>query len=223
MTHALRELMDIDSGHIDDPENLDRLAGEVRTTAEAIRTHEEEDPQDITDVIAAGEHLKKDLGLIGLRGLFALMEAAAVTGNSGLIDDANQALDAQFPVEGVNDLGLLQVNIESRAQFKQALEVSMEDKEVSFGRALSRAEAKTDEEAKRDFDAVIVASHGVMKARRRFAKHDIEMARQEEEYSQLRAKGTADNRPTDETGVSTYDPFADDDEEDEVKVKVRVA
>ncbi len=115
----------------------------------------------------ASNKITKNLGKSGLQGLMATMEIASVTKSDHDITNAEQALDQYFPVDETTSPNSQHVNKQSHDEFKAALAYTHDNPSVTFGRALTHAEATGDEARGQDIEDLIRLSHDRMDEIRR--------------------------------------------------------
>lgn len=217
MTRALHELV-ADGSHerIDDPQALNQLDEEFLKTVKSIRAGTA-DPEVLADVDHASERLRRGLGALGLHEMFALMDAAALSGDPAVDKLAHKAIDTRFPTQDTGHQAYEEANQRSRKEWKKGLEIAKRtDGAKPFSHALIDAAVLTDAELGDDFDDVIIRSNTNMQQQRERMKHEKEHqqeeARREEEHQKLMAMGVEDDKNFDD--AERYDPFADDDEDE---------
>lgn len=216
MTQALHELLDNKHESIDDPELLNSLNEEFRKTVLELSLHTA-GSEAITDVEHASERIKRGLGALGLHEMFALMDAAALSGDSRVDLLAQDAIMARFPTENTGSAAFEEANIRSQLEWKKALDMTKDaGGKKPFSQSLVEAGAITDTSLNDDFDNIIIRSNENVKDQRSRQKayEDLlkeqkdrrlkeELRREQERQKLSESGGTDDTIP--------FNPFDDDD------------
>lgn len=229
MTRALHELLDGSHERIDDPELLNQLNEEFHNTVQELRAPTA-DPETLHDVEEAGERLKRGLGALGLHELYALMDAAAASRDARVDSLAREAIKARFPTEGTGHKAYEEANFRSQREWMKGLDMAQESNGAKpFSNALVEASTLTDEALHNSFDEVIDESNLSVREQRSARgekgyekltpkeQQDLDHYREERRRRQERQKLEAIGELDDETydDAVKFDPFADDDEDDE--------
>lgn len=215
MTHALNELIYGGSYNINNPEYLGLLGSEIRHTADEVRT-KEASPEVVHDLAMAVDVLMATKAS-PFEKLYPVVEAAAVTEDPRLLEVAEDVIDAVYPTDETVDPQIRELNERSQREFHMAM--NRTDRNRALGRAISNAEALNDWRTGDDIDSNLQISDwlmqeqdGIISDKDREKLH--ELLRRREERKKLDELGVRDD-PTYDKDTVRYNPFEDDDEEDE--------
>jgi|GEM_PF-2066609 len=220
MTHALHELVGRHES-IDDPELLDQINEEFRKTVKELGMRAVK-PDVIADVDQASERLRKGLGALGMQETYALMDAAALSGDPSVDKLAQKTIDMRFPVDNTGHAAYEEANHRSRLEWKKGLEIAKESQgKKPFSNALVEASTITDAMLKNNFDDVIDESNLAVRGQRKTItereQQDLDRYRAERRRRQERMKlaeiDELDDKDYDDA-VKLDDPFADDEDDD---------
>lgn len=227
MTRALHEFVASHRNHetIEDPKELEALDQEFLATVQDFHTHIPE-AEEVEDVAEARRQIERGLGKLSLHDMIGLMDAAAVSGDARLHEVAVDTINTRFPIEGTGHAAYEKANARSRDEWMEALRLARDKNgELPFGDALMQAGITTDEKYDSAFDTVIDESNLLVRKQRGTItdreQQDLdkyqESHRRNEEQRRLQNMGVEDDEKFDD--AVAYDPFADEDDEDDLPKK----
>lgn len=154
-------LLKADSRHgAEDPSLIHQINEEFTDIVEGI-TNPDPNPEVIDDIDTASKRIHKRLGRLGIHQMFAIMDAAVISGDGEIRTLAQRTINERFPIKDTGFPEFEEANRISRAEWSLALgKAIMSRGETPFNQALIEAQAEHDYDmyGPEGFDAIISRS-----------------------------------------------------------------
>lgn len=147
----------------EDPTIIYQINEEFTDIVEGI-TNPDPNPEVIDDIDTASKRIHKRLGHLSIHQMYAVMDAAVISGDAEMRTLAQRTINDRFPIKDTGSPGYEEANRISRAEWTLALgKAILARGEMPFSKAIIQAEIEHDYDmyGPEGFDAVIIKSMNI--------------------------------------------------------------